>query len=263
MQYENREPIVLQSDNQKIFGVIHRPLVDYMTPAIIMCHGLAGNKIGRYRSYVNSATELVKKGFTVLRFDFRGSGDSEGDLQDMTITSAVNDTLVVLNYLLEDPRVDSDRIGIFGRSFGGAVSLLTACKSDAIKSIALWAPIFHAKDWEAKWNHMQTQQLTPEQVDNFKRVNGQLLGKPFWTELFAMDVINALNVVKDRPLLHIHGEKDTVVPITHADKYREARRLAKGDTHFILLPDGDHDFTSPKNQKTAIDQTVAWFEKNL
>lgn len=263
MKYETREPIILSNDNQKIFGVIHRPINSELSPAIVMCHGLAGNKIGRYRSYVTAATELAKKGFTVLRFDFRGSGDSEGELHEMTVTGAVNDTLVALNYLKEDPFVDSDRIGLFGRSFGGAVALLAAGKFHQIRSIALWAPIFHAKEWEEKWKHMQTLQLSQEQIDEFKRVNGQLLGKPFWTELFAMDIGKALGKIEGVPLLHLHGEKDTIVPMTHAAQYREKRGHAKGLTNFILLPTGDHDFSSAINQKTAIEETVAWFEKTL
>lgn len=263
MSYESREPIILINDNQKIFGVIHRPLKSDSSPAILMCHGLAGNKIGRYRSYVTSATELVKKGFTVLRFDFRGSGDSEGELQDMTLTSAVDDTLIALNFLVQDPQVDPNRIGLFGRSFGGAVAVLAASHFKTAKSLALWAPIFHAKDWEEKWKHMQTLKLSQDELDEFKRVNGQMLGQVFWKELFAMDIAKTLANISDKPILHIHGEKDTVVPLNHAEKYREARDRAKGLSQFILLPTADHDFSSAKNQKTAIDQTVSWFEKTL
>lgn len=263
MQYESREPIVLSNENQKIFGIIHRPLNSQFSPAILMCHGLAGNKIGRYRSYVTAATELVKKGFTVLRFDYRGSGDSEGELSEMTLMGAVSDTLVGLNYLKQDPFVDSDRIGLFGRSFGGAVALLAASKFLDIKSIALWAPIYHTKEWEEKWKHMQASQVSQEKIDEFKRVNGQLLGKPFWTEIFAMDLSKTLSKLEKIPLLHIHGEKDAVVPINHAVKYREARNQAKGTTNFILLPTADHDFSSAINQKTAIEETVAWFENTL
>lgn len=262
MNYETREPIVLINDNQKIFGVIHRPLSSQETPAIVMCHGLAGNKIGRYRSYVHSASELAKKGFTVLRFDFRGSGDSEGESHDMTITSAVNDTLSALNFLREDPRVDSDRIGLFGRSFGGAIALIAASKFPA-KSIALWAPIFHAKEWEDKWNYVQTLNLPSEELEELKRVNGQLLGTQFWSELFAMDIANTLRHLEEKPLLHIHGEKDTIVPLHHAAKYREIRNDASALTQFLLLATADHDFTSAKNQKIAIEETVAWFEKTL
>lgn len=262
MPYESREPVILTNANQKIFGVIHRPLDTAFSPAILMCHGLAGNKIGRYRSYVTAASELVKKGFTVLRFDYRGSGDSEGETQDMTVTSAVSDTLEALNFLKEDPFVDTDRIGLFGRSFGGAIALQAASKFP-VKSVALWAPIFHAKEWEELWKQVQTQSLSPEKMDDFKRVNGQLLGNAFWTELFAMDIAKTLDKIQDKPLLHIHGEKDTVVPLIHASKYREARNQAKGLTNFILLPTGDHDFSSSKNLKTAIEETVSWFEKTL
>ncbi len=65
------------------------------------------------------------------------------------------------------------------------------------------------------------------------------------------------------PLLHIHGEKDPVINIHHADLYKEKRRHADAPSKFITLPEGDHDFANRPDQLAAIAETVEWFKSTL
>src|ERR1700722_17738329 len=144
-KFDHRESIVLENQGQKIFGILHRPVIPSdKYPAVLICHGLAGHKTGKYRIYVIFAEMLAKVGIASLRIDFRGSGDSEGDFSDMTLTSEVSDALLSLDFLKTVQDVDADRIGIFGRSIGGTVAFMTVHRDPAkcIKSIATWAPIF-------------------------------------------------------------------------------------------------------------------------
>src|SRR5262249_949470 len=148
---------------QKIFGVIHRPLNVKKSPFVLMCHGLGGHKVGKGRLYVHLAEKLVSVGIGALRIDFRGSGDSEGDFSQMTIDSEVSDALVALNYLKNDPLIDSERIALFGRSFGGVVAILAAQRFSQIKSIVLWAPVFGSEQWKEKWLKVHAAPISPEQ----------------------------------------------------------------------------------------------------
>ena len=45
-RFEDRQSVVIENDGQKIFGMLHRPLPIRKTPAVLMCHGFAGNKAG-------------------------------------------------------------------------------------------------------------------------------------------------------------------------------------------------------------------------
>ena len=83
---------------------------------------------------------LSKLGIGSLRFDFRGSGDSEGDFSKMTLESEVSDALLAMEYLRGRPEVAKDRIGIFGRSVGGTIAVMTASRTP-VSSVVAWFPL--------------------------------------------------------------------------------------------------------------------------
>lgn len=115
-QVELREAITLENNGEKIFGILHRPLHASHVPAVVICPGFAGNKCGKFRMFVTLGKELAKQGIAVLRFDYRGAGDSEGEFRDITLEGKISDTLKCLNFLADDPQIDSSRLGLLGRS---------------------------------------------------------------------------------------------------------------------------------------------------
>ncbi len=260
---EERTPVTLLNDGQKIFGVIHRPENQAKTPAVLICHGLGGNKIGKGRLYVLLAEMLAANGITTLRVDFRGSGDSEGDFSKMTIESEVSDALVALDFLKQDPQVDADRIAIFGRSFGGVVAILASHKFAAIKSLALWAPVFGCEQWKEKWQKAHSTPMSSQQRESLMNIEGLQPGYSFLQQLFTLNLAEQLRSLEGIPLLHIHGEKDAIVDLTHANRFREARHHVLGKSHFKLLPESDHDFLNPAERKIALCDTAEWFVKTL
>lgn len=261
--FEFREPIEFENQGSKIFGVIHRPIKKTKVPAVLFCHGLAGHKIGRHRMYVLLAEYLSKAGIASLRFDFRGSGDSEGDFGEMSLEGEVDDAMKALDLLIKLPYIDTDKIGIFGRSFGGAIAIIAAHRFGKIKSIALWAPVFNAVQWEEKWEIVQTHQLAEAERHDMMRYNGQLPSMSFYSELFSMNLDKELESLKDIPMLHIHGVMDPVVSIEHATMFEGKRMGSKAETVFIKLPHSDHDFTHPEEKLQAFAITTEWFANTL
>ncbi|MGZ3732951.1 MAG: alpha/beta hydrolase [Parachlamydiaceae bacterium] len=260
---EEREPIVLENQGQKIFGVMHRPLTAEKCPAILMCHGLGGNKIGRGRLYVLLAQKLATLGIASLRIDFRGSGDSEGDFSAMTVDGEVSDALVALDFLKNDSQIDASRLAIFGRSFGGIVAILAAHQFASIKSLALWAPVFGSEQWQEKWQKAHSAQLDANQRNALMNIDGQQPGYPFFQQLFALKLDGPLKDLAHVPLLHIHGEKDLIVDLSHARKYKEVRHHASAKTTFKLLPHSDHDFSHLAERAEAFEETANWFLTTL
>jgi uncharacterized protein len=260
---EERESIVLENHGQKIFGVFHLPCMPGPFPTVLMCHGLAGHKTGKYRLYVLLAEKLSQHGIASLRIDFRGSGDSEGDFSEMTLDSEVSDAIVALNYLRHHPQVDKSRIGVFGRSVGGIVALMAAKKSGPIKSLATWAPLFDGDQWKDQWQLLQSSSVSDEERYEQMKINGQVPGEKFFEGLFAMRMEDHLKDLKEIPLLHIHGEQDDMVKIHHADRYIKARQGVNGKNKFIRLPKSDHDFSHTQEQRFALEETSNWFTKTL
>ena len=260
---EKRESVVLENEGQQIFGILHTPIERLVEcPAVLFCHGLAGHKTGKYRLYVILAEKLARLGIASLRIDFRGSGDSEGDFQEMTLESETSDAMVALEFLRKHPAIDNKRIGLFGRSVGGTVALMTANRSN-VSSLATWAPLFDGEQWQERWHSMHAPHVTEEERLASMRVNGQVPGRDFFIQLFSMDMRTLLKPLEHLPMLHIHGEKDQMVAVEHAIRFEKARKIAKGDTLFLRLPESDHDFSHPKEQQQALEQTCHWFRDTL
>ncbi len=261
---ENRESIIIDNNGQKIFGIIHRPLNQTKkSPAVLICHGLGGNKIGKHRLYVQLAQQLASLGITALRFDFRGSGDSEGEFYDMTIDNEVSDAKKAFEFLKNDPQIDASRVAIFGRSFGGVVAILLANICQGIKSMALWAPVFSGTQWRKQWEMIQNAGLSQEKREELMTIDGMRPGNRFFEQLFALDLTDKVSALSNLPLLHIHGEKDTLVNTLHADQYVEVRSQAAAKNKFMRLPHSDHDFSHHSERALALEESVKWFQETL
>jgi dipeptidyl aminopeptidase/acylaminoacyl peptidase len=259
-----REQIVLHNKGQKIFGVLHLP--DKKTtklPAVLICHGLAGHKTGKYRAYVALAKYLALQDIISLRIDFRGAGDSEGEFEETTVKGILSDAMTGIEFLQHHHRVDPSRIGLFGKSFGGMVALLAAQQWRQVKSLALWAPIFNGDYWREKWKLVQTNAIPQSHQEELMRINGQRASYAFFEEFFNTHMDTVLPSLESVPLLHVHGEKDAVVTISHADHYRQSRKNALDRTKFLRLPNADHDFSNPHDRQEAIEATTNWFQKTL
>ena len=260
---EERESIVLENEGQKIFGIFHRPGYPGPYPTVLMCHGLAGHKTGKYRLYVLLAEKLSKLGIASLRIDFRGSGDSEGSFSEVTLESEVSDAMVALEYLRSRSDVDKSRIGLFGRSVGGMVALVTAQKSGPVKSLATWAPLYDGEQWSSQWEQLHAPEISEELRFEMMKVNGQVPGVQFFKQLFEIRMEDHLKELAEVPFLHIHGEQDLIVTTQHADRYLKARQTVQSKNKFIRLPESDHDFSHTKEQSFALEETAQWFATTL
>jgi dipeptidyl aminopeptidase/acylaminoacyl peptidase len=264
MKTETRETIELEIEGKKIIGVFHKPLSDSPFPTVLICHGLAGNKIGRFRVYVELAQKLAQAGIGVLRIDFRGSGDSEGDFIDMTITSELEDAKRALDYLTSHPQVDAKRIGLFGTSLGGLIAIITAAKFKHIKAIALWSPIYSIDQWRTMYESILKRGENPELIERYCTINGQLVGKQFFHDLYDIKMEELIKEIPpNTPWLHIHGEPDELVVVEHARSYEKLKSNALGPVKFIYLPNTDHDFSEKSERQFALLETAHWFEEHL
>lgn len=261
---EQREAITLENDGKKIFGIFHRPVGVNNVPAVIICPGFGGNKSGKFRIFVSLAQELAKRGIAVLRFDYRGSGDSEGESGEITIEGKLKDTLLCLDFLAKDDQIDSKRIGLLGRSLGGAIAVLAARQHSQVKSLALWAPVFKSDPWRDLWLSVKNNRDKLDQVkhDMIKNLPAGIPNPEFLNQFFKLDLEQELQTLQHVPLLHIHGAQDQIVKIEHAQSYKQARQNSS-NTRFIELPLSDHDFSETNEQKLAITETFQWYKQTL
>ncbi|MCB1112786.1 MAG: alpha/beta fold hydrolase [Chlamydiales bacterium] len=260
---DTRESVILENEGQRIFGVLHRPLNVSSAPVVLFCHGLAGVKTGTSRAYVLLSTRLAEAGIASFRFDCRGCGDSEGAFEEISLAGMFSDCRTALDHLASAEGIDKERIGIFGRSFGGVLAAVTALHSDCIKSMALWCPMFSGKQWQDQWQLIQTGSVPQDIANEMMRVDGQQGSFDFFESFFSIDLAGDFPSLAKIPLLHIHGENDARVHISHAEDYARYRGKQPAETRFIRLPKSDHDFSDYEEKEQAFNETVNWFRDTL
>ncbi|CRX38162.1 alpha/beta hydrolase [Estrella lausannensis] len=263
MHQEQRESITLEIKGMKLFGLLHTPVNLSNAPCVFFCHGLAGNKIGKDRVYVEIASKLCREGIASFRMDFRGSGDSDGAFSEMLPEYYVEDALAALNFLTTRKGIDPDRLGIMARSFGGPVAVEAAAQHKRIKSLTLWCPMFSGEQWRDHWQLLLSHSVDAKKAGEMMRINGQQGSTEFFERFMRISVENPLKELSSIPLLHIHGEEDTKVTMQHAHDYERIRKGASAPSRFIRLPKTDHDFSHFDEKQRSIDETIQWFKETL
>jgi putative redox protein len=186
-----------------------------------------------FKAAVNIGKALARSGFAVLRFDFTGLGESEGDFAKTNFTTNVEDIIAAAGYLAREH--DAPQV-LIGHSFGG-VAVMEAARSIpaavAVVTIATPSDPAHVLD------HFGDSRA---QIENEGRALVQVLGHRVWIERqFITDVLGASlrDTVRDlrKALLILHAPQDEVVSIDHAALLFQGARHPKS---FVSLDGADH-----------------------
>jgi dipeptidyl aminopeptidase/acylaminoacyl peptidase len=254
-------PITFDCKGQQLVGMMHLPEGRAKCPAVLMLHGFTADKTEAHRMFVKLGRALCAQGIVSLRFDFRGSGDSEGEFENMTLRSELADAQEALRVLVKHKRVNNRRIAVVGMSMGAMIaSMLVARERDRIKSMALWAPV---AEGEAILNQLST----PDAVTSLAQTGvtdyeGYMVGMPFIRQFAEAKPLR--DVVKAKcPVLIAHGEKDQTVPVQHATLYEEALQSPKRQVRKLIIPGADHAFSRHAWETRLILETITWLAETL
>ncbi|MCX8043854.1 MAG: alpha/beta fold hydrolase [Desulfobacterota bacterium] len=130
-------PVTFYSEGQKIVGDLFLPdkAADAAPlPAIVLCHGFAGIREMLLPAY---AEAFAHAGFAALTFDYRGFGDSEGERGRLVPAEQIVDIRNAITFLETLPQIDTQRIGLWGTSFGGANAICTAAHDRRVKCLVV------------------------------------------------------------------------------------------------------------------------------
>lgn len=234
------ENVTFLSEGQKISGVLHLP-DKKNPPCVIASHGLLSSK--ESEKYVALGDRLSQEGIAMLRFDFRGIGESEGSIEEDTVSRRMMDLGSAIEFI-RSRRDLKNRIGLLGSSLGGYVSLLRApqVQDEKIRAIVVWATPLHLDDLKSN-----------------KETEGHPLpGEAFFEDLPKHQLLPLLPKVSN--CLVIHGEKDELVPADQAWKIFNSLGSPK---EIRILEGADHRLTDPAHRGRAMDLSTAWFKRYL
>lgn len=252
-------PVVFENEGEQLVGMVHEPAEGGgAKPGVMMLHGFTGNRIEQHQLFVKTARKLAQTGFYVLRFDFRGSGESQGQFSRMTVSGEISDALAAISWFKINTGVDPNKIAILGLSMGSCVAAYTAVQSD-VKALVFWSGVAKTVEVFAQntpYEVMRNQAKQAGYID-FK---GWQVGFSFIDELHSLD---PLEVVQEYagPTLVVHGSEDLVVPVEHGQCYYE--QVGSEDKEIIIIEGADHTYNKAEWEQEVIIKTTDWLSRKL
>lgn len=247
--------VEIKSRNLTLRGMLHVPEnIKGKIPVVCIFHGFTGNKMEPHFIFVKLSRLLEKKGIASVRFDFGGSGESDGDFIDMTLSKELEDAKNILSYVKSLEFADLERIGVLGLSMGGAVASMLAgdCKDD-IKSLCLWAPA-------GNMGEIIVSQRAKEEIDKIREIGffdagGLLVGKDFIDDVLNLDIYAKASAF-DKNVLILHGDKDMTVPLNSSERYLDIYGT-KSVLH--IIEGADHTFNKKEWEDEVLEYSIEFF----
>ena len=215
----------------------------------VFAHCFTCSKDSRAASRI--ARALTANGIAVLRFDFTGLGESDGDFSNTDFSSNVEDLVAAAAYLETSHRAPSLLIG---HSLGGAAVIAAAQKLPAVRAVVtIGAP--------SDPGHVTA--LFASSLDTITRegeANVELAGRRFRIRRSLLDDLAEQPQLEriarlDRALLVLHSPVDDTVGVDNARQIYEAARHPKS---FVALDGADHLLTRGADATFAASIIAAW-----
>jgi uncharacterized protein len=262
-----------QSEGLKIYALLTVPNGEPPEngwPVIVFNHGYIPP--AQYRTaerYVAYVDNLARNGYIVFRSDYRGHDQSEGVARGAY--GAPDYTIDVLNAVASMkryPEADPERIGMWGHSMGGYITLRSMVVSPDIKAGVIWAGVVASyPDLLDRWRGT-FQTPTP---DPLATPGGPRSWRAAWVQEFGLpeqnpefwEAVSSNSYLADLsgPVQLHHGTADTSVPHAFSVTLAEQIAAAGGSVAFYSYEGDNHNLSGFFVQ--AMTRTVEFFNQHL
>jgi alpha/beta superfamily hydrolase len=125
---------------RSLYGALHDPpRADAAPRVVVMCAPLWREAVRAHRVLRQLGLRLAKDGFSVLRFDYSGAGDSGGDAEDGDVDVWLRDVAAAVDEVRRARGVGG--VTLVGLRFGATLAALAAAARDDIERLVLWEPV--------------------------------------------------------------------------------------------------------------------------
>ncbi|GAB4173148.1 MAG: bifunctional alpha/beta hydrolase/OsmC family protein [Wenzhouxiangellaceae bacterium] len=239
---------------QRLSGELELPPGGTFRATALFAHCFTCTKNSKAARYITRT--LAERGIAVLRFDFTGLGESEGDFAETTFASNVTDIEDAAQWLgseLGAPQL------LIGHSLGGAAVLAAAVRLQGVRAVAT---ISAPADPAHILSHLGG---SLEQIEKEGKAEVQLgvqkvcIGRQFIEDVRSQSIEDQLQQLR-AALLVMHSPRDTIVGIEHAERiYRHARHPKS----FVSLDRADHLLADEDDARFAAEVIDAWARRYL
>ena len=248
-----KKDFTLTVDNLHLPAEVYFPEAAKDTyPALCLCHGIpSGQQPSPSDSgYPGLAHRFCDAGFVTLIFNFRGTGQAQGNID---ILGWTRDLKAAIDYLVSIDKVDKSRLYLLGSSAGAAVCIYVAANDPRVSSIITFA-------CPADFGFLADKQRAKATIDHFRSI-GLIREADFppsideWLDGFnTASPLRWIDRISPRPILLIHGDKDDLVPVEHAYKLYEKAGESK---KIVVIPGAGHRL---RLEKKAITAALGWLK---
>lgn len=250
-------------DGLALRGVFERP-VDDSIGAVLFLHGLNETRDEDRESragippFVELANALVEQSLSCLRFDFRGHGESDARLEDMTLAGEGFDARAALLELRS--REPGKPTALIAASFG-SIAAFPLLQEKAVSCGVLWNPLIDVHGTFVQptlpWGRETFGIDGVGQRDRVDLGDGRAFGPALLAEMRAFKRVEPASI--SVPLLILHGTDDTYVSFEESKAF--ADKTPGGE--FVAVLDADHGFGATADRRILIPATTAWLAKHL
>jgi dipeptidyl aminopeptidase/acylaminoacyl peptidase len=261
------------SDGLKIYGLLTIPMGTPPKggfPAIIFNHGYIPPEqyvtTERYVAYVDG---FAKNGYIVFKPDYRGNGNSEGQLEGAYYSPAyTDDVLNALASIKQYSGVNPAKIGMWGHSMGGNITLRSlVVNTKDIKAAVIWGGVVGSyNNLLNNWHRAAPFVPSARELTLRNRGRQSLISKygtpvqnpAFWNTIDPTAFINDINA----PVQLDAGGADEEVPVAFSQSLYAKLKAAGKTAEFYTYPGADHNISGP-GFDLAMQRSVAFFDKYL
>jgi fermentation-respiration switch protein FrsA (DUF1100 family) len=219
---------------------------------IIMVHGAEQHRADPGVEMLDIACGLVAHGYSVLMFDMRGHGESEGDRMSAGYCE-VRDLGGAVDYVAG---LGFEDIGVLGFSMGGATAIMTAAECDEIDAVVVDSAYADLNDM-----------LEPQFAERtffptfFLKPLLFMVKMMYGIDFTAVKPVEVVGDIAPRPILFIQGALDDTVPPAHAQSLLEASNNPLNQ--LWLLPDVGHVEAYVTYPEEYMDRVTSFFDDAL
>ena len=208
------------------------------------------------RAVGNISQALTREGIAVLRFDFTGLGESEGDFADTNFTTNVADLVAASDFLAQEHNAPDILIG---HSLGGAAVLQAAAQIPSARAVATvgapFEPIHVTENFQGALDTIRSE----GEAEVLLAGRPFTIKKQFVDDLTATRMTDAIRNLK-KALLVIHSPIDQTVGVENAANIFLA---AKHPKSYLSLDRADHLLTNEADSRYVGAMIAAWAEKYI
>jgi putative redox protein len=238
----------------KLSARVELPVDERPLAFAIFAHCFTCSK--NYKAPVNISRALAQAHIGVLRFDFTGLGESEGDFSDTTFSSNVEDLVAAAEFLGREYQAPAILIG---HSLGGAAVLQAAHRVPSCEAVVT---INAPSEPQHVRRHLTS---SVDQIENCGEAEVLLAGRAFTIKKQFLDDLNVQNMNEiigglKRALLVFQSPDDAIVSSENALKIFDT---AEDPKNYVSLPGADHLLSRPADSEYVGAVIAAWVARHI